>query len=114
MVENWSHYQLNKSDQACAVSTSYIHCQKYSKNSGKDSSHIRYSWISIAKDNFQYAQVQFYFSLPVYTNENGLVEFLLALVTLIFVIEHGSLSKIDHRKKIQIIVINVDDIIELV
>lgn len=114
MVENWSHCRLNRSDQARAVSTSYIRCQKYQKNSGKDSSHIRYSRISIAKDDFQYAQVQFYFSLPVYTNENGLVEFLLALVTSISVIEQGGLSKIDHRRKIQITVINVDDIIGLV
>ena len=114
IVENWSHCRLNRSDQARAVSTSYTRCQKYQKKSGKDSTHIRYSRTSIAKDDFQYAQVQFYFSFPVYTNENGLVEFLLALVTSISVIEQGGLSKIDHRRKIQITVINVDDIIGLV
>lgn len=114
MVETWSHCRLNRSDQTRAVSFSYICCQKYQKKSRKDSYRIRYSRTSILMEDFQYAQVQFYFSLPVYTNDNGLVEFLLALVTSISVIEQGDLSKIDHRRKTQITVINVDDIIGLV
>lgn len=114
MVETWSHCRLNRSDQTRAISSSYIRCQKYQKKSRKDSSHIRYSSTLTPMEGFQYAQVQFYFSLPVYINDNGLVEFLLALVTSISVIEQGGLSKIDHRRKTQIIVINVDDIIGLV
>lgn len=75
---------------------------------------IRYSSTSIPIEAFRYAQVQFYFFLPVYTNDNGLVQFLLALVTSISVIEQGDLSKIDHRRKTQITVINIDDITGLV
>lgn len=75
---------------------------------------IRYSSTSIPIEAFRYAQVQFYFLLPVYTNDNGLVQFLLALVTSISVIEQGDLSKIDHRRKTQITVINIDDITGLV
>lgn len=59
-------------------------------------------------------QVPFYFSLPVHTYNNILVQFLLALVTSISGIEQGDLSKIDHRKKTQITVIKIDDIIGLV
>lgn len=42
------------------------------------------------------------------------MQFLLALVTSISGIEQGDLSKIDHRKKTQITVIKIDDIIGLV
>lgn len=114
MVETWSHCRLNRSDQTRAISSSYIRCQKYQKKSEKDSSRIRYSSTSIPIEAFRYAQVQFYFLLPVYTNDNGLVQFLLALVTSMSVIEQGDLSKIDHRRKTQITVINIDDITGLV
>lgn len=42
------------------------------------------------------------------------MQFLLALVTSISVTEQGGLLKIDHRKRTQIAVINIDDIAELV
>lgn len=114
MVETWSHCRLNRSGQTRTVSSSYIRCQKYQKKSGKDSSCVRYSSTSIPMKGFRYAQVQFYFSMPVYTNDNGLVQFLLALITSISVIEQGDLSKIDQRRKTQITVINIDDITGLV
>lgn len=99
MVETWSHCRLNRSDQTRAVSSSYIRCQKYQKKSGKDSSPYPI---------FQHLNTYRGFSLrtssillfpSVYTNDNGLVQFLLALVTSISVVEQGDLSKIDHRKK---------------
>lgn len=63
---------------------------------------------------FQYAQVQFFFLLPIYTHQYGLVQFLLVLITLVSIIEREDLFKIDGRKTAKITIINIDNIVRVV